>query len=61
MTMLTLIFFNQLLILMNLYQHAKNQAFSSFYPRDIFDLKILQSDWPGAFWAISQESEFSQI
>ena len=45
---------------MNLYQHAKNQTFSSFYSRDIVDLKFLQSDWPPAFWAISHESDFSQ-
>ena len=42
---------------MTLYQHAKNQATS----RCIFDLKIQQSDWPKAFWSISQEQDFSQI
>ena len=46
---------------MNLYQHAKNQAFSSFFSRDILDLKILQSDFPKAFWSISQEPDFSQV
>ena len=60
MTMPIQIFFNQFLVLMNMYQHAKNQAFSIYF-RDIFDLKILQSDSPRAFWAISQELEFSQI
>ena len=35
------IFLNQLLFSINLYQHAKNQAFSLFCSRDIVDLKIL--------------------
>ena len=26
-----------------------------------FDLKIQQSDWPRAFWSISQEQDLSQI
>lgn len=30
--------------LMNLYQHAKNQAISSFCSRETVDLRILQSD-----------------
>ena len=46
---------------MNLYQYAKNQAFSSFCSRDIVNLKILQSDWLTAFWPISQEPDFSQV
>ena len=41
LTMPTPNFFNQLLFSTNLYQHAKNQAFSSFCSRDIVDLKIL--------------------
>ena len=57
----TPIFFNQFLISMNFYQQGKNQPLSSFYSRNIFDLKILQSDWLRAFWAIYQELEFSQI
>ena len=61
MTMPAPIFFNQLVISMNLYQHAKSQFFSSFYFRDLFDLKVLQSDWPRVFWAISQEPELFQI
>ena len=51
------IFFNQLLISMNLYQ--QNQAFSSLCSWDIADLKILQSDSPRAFWPISREPDFS--
>ena len=54
------IFFNNLLISVNLYQHAKNQTFSSFCSRDIVDLKILQSDWPKTFWHISQEPNLFQ-
>ena len=38
----------------------KNQTFSSICSRDIVDLKILQSDWPRAFWPISQEI-YSQV
>ena len=57
----TQIFFNQLLISINLYQHAKNQAFSSLCSGDIVNLKILQSDWSRAFWPISQEPDFSQV
>ena len=55
----TLIFFDQILISMNMYQHAKNQALSLF--RDIAYLIILQSDWPITFWSISQEPDFSQV
>ena len=57
----TPIFFSQLLISMNLYEHAKNQTFSLICSRDIVDLKILQPDWSRAFWLISQEQDFSQI
>ena len=49
MTAPTPVFCNQLLVLMNFYQHAKNQTFSSFYSRDIIDLKILQTDWQEHF------------
>ena len=55
----TLIFFDQILISMNMYQHAKNKALSLF--RDIAYLIILQSDWPITFWSISQEPDFSQV
>ena len=44
-----------------MYQYTKNQAFSSFCSRDIADLKILQSDWPRAFWPISTEPDFFQV
>ena len=39
----------------------KSGFFIQFFFRDIVDLKILQSDWPCAFWPISQESKFFQI
>ena len=45
---------------MDLYQLAKNQAILSFCSRDIVVLKILQSDWPRAFWPISHEPDFSK-
>ena len=45
----TLIFFNQFLIFLNFYQHAKNSAILSFSSRDIIDLKTQQSDRPRAF------------
>ena len=43
---------------MNLYQNARSQAFSSFCSRDAVNLKILQSDWPRAFWHLSREKIF---
>ena len=50
--------FNQLLIFVNLYQHAKNQAIS---PKILSYLKILQSDLLMTFWLISQEPDFSRV
>ena len=55
------VFFNQLLISMNLHQHAKNQTFSSFCSSNIVNLKIKPSDWSRAFWPISQDTDFSQV
>ena len=57
----TPIFFNQLLISMNLYQNAKNRGFLSVLHRGIVDLKMLQPDWPIAFWNVSYKPDFSQI
>ena len=57
----TSIFCKQLLIFKNLCQYFKNQVISSFCSRDLFNLKILQSDWPRLFWPISQEPDFLQI
>ena len=54
-------FSDQLLIYVNLYQHAKNQAISLICSGDMVDLKILQSDWVRKFWPLSQEPEFPQI
>ena len=51
------IFFNQLLISINLYQHVKKQTFSSFCSRNVIDL---QFDWLRAFWLISQEQDFPE-
>ena len=57
----TPIFFYQLSISMNLHQHVKNQVFSSFCSREIVDLQILQSDWPRAFWPMSQKPDFPEV
>ena len=51
--------FNQLLIFVNLNQHAKKEAISSICSEQMPDLKILQPEWLRAFWPISQE-HFSQ-
>ena len=53
--------FNQLLIFVNLYQHAKNEAVSYICSEEMLHLKISQSEWLQAFWPISQEQHFSQI
>ena len=45
---------------MTLYQHVKNEAVSLIYSGETVDLEILQSDWLGAFWSISQEQNFCQ-
>ena len=42
--------FDQLLIFVKLYQHAKNEAASSICSGEMVDLKILQSEWLGVFW-----------
>ena len=52
--------FNQLVIFVNLYQHAKNEAVSSICSGEMLDLKILQSEWLRALWPICQEQNFSQ-
>ena len=46
---------------MNLYQHAKNLATSSFHTINIIDLKIQQSDWPITLWPISHELDMLGI
>ena len=53
--------FNQLLFFVNLYQHAKNEVVSSICSEEMLAFKILQSEWLGAFWPISEEQFFSQI
>ena len=47
--------FDQLLVFVNFYHHAKNVAVSSICSREIVHLKILLSDWLRAFWPISQK------
>ena len=53
--------FDQLLIFVDLYWHAKNEAVSSICSGEIVDIKILQSVWLTAFWPISREQDFSQL
>ena len=45
---------------LNRYQHAKNQVISLICSGDFVLLKILNSDWQGAFWPIFQEQDFYQ-
>ena len=52
--------FDQLLIFVNLYQHAKNEAASSICSGEMVDLKILQSEWLRVFWPTSQDVDHSQ-
>ena len=47
MTMPTQLFFNQLLISMNLHQLAQIHNFLSFCSGNTIDLNILQPHWPG--------------
>ena len=47
--------FNQLRILVNLYQHEKNET------GEILDLTTTQSEWLRTFWTIPLEQHFSQI
>ena len=49
--------FNQLLIFVNLYHHAKNEAVSLICSGEMFDLKIPQSEWLRAFQRISQNKK----
>ena len=41
--------------------HAKIQTISSFCSRDIFDLKILKSDWPRPFWPNLTETQTNRF
>ena len=51
--------FDELLIFVNLYQHAKN-IILLICSEKIVDLKILQSNWLTELLPISQEQDFSQ-
>ena len=53
--------FGQLLIFVNLYQHAKNYTASLICAGEMVDLIIPEFDWVRPFWPISQEQDFSQI
>ena len=60
MTRLAAHIFDQLLIFVNMYQHAEDEAVSSICSGEIVDFKIVQSDWLRAFWPLSQEQDFSR-
>ena len=53
--------FNQLLIVMNLYQHAKNHVTSSICSRNMADFKNPAIWLANSILPVSQESDFSQI
>ena len=42
--------FDQLLIFVNLYQHAKNQFISSIHPSNTVKFRALPHDWPHPFF-----------
>ena len=60
MTRLATHIFDQLLIFVNMYQHAEDETVSSICSGEIVDFKIVQSDWLRAFWPLSQEQNFSR-
>ena len=39
---------------------SKNQVYPCFPSRDIYNERILQSDWMRAFWPLNCKTEFSQ-
>ena len=53
--------FDQHLVFVNLYHHAKNVAVSLNCSGEIVHLKTLQSDWLRALWPICQKNFFFQI
>ena len=52
--------FDQLLVLVNLYQDAKNQPISLICSGDMVDKKILQSDWLRTFTPYLRNKNFSK-
>ena len=55
--------FHTFLRLSQLSSHVAKLATPTFnhFSGEKVDRKILQSDWPSAFWPISQETGFSQM
>ena len=43
------------------YQSARKQVISSLCSRDMFDLKILESDWPRPFWPNMTEKQTNRF
>ena len=53
--------FDQLLIFVNLYQHAKNQFISSVHSSDTVNFKVPLHDWPHPFLTIPTPKTFKSI
>ena len=53
--------FNQLLIFVNLYQHAKNQFIPSVHSSDTVNFKVPSHDWPHPFLTMPTPKTFKLI
>ena len=54
-------FFDQLLIFLNLYQHAKNQFIPSVHSSDTVNFKVPSHDWPHPFLTMPTPKTFKLI
>ena len=54
-------FFDQLLIFVNLYQHAKNQFIPSVHSSDTVNFKVPSHDWPHPFLTMPTPKTFKLI
>ena len=54
-------FFDQLLIFVNLYQHAKNQFIPSVHSSDTVNFKVPSYDWPHPFLTMPTPKTFKLI
>ena len=50
--------FEQLLIFVNLYHHAKNQFILPAHSSDMVNFRVLLSDWPHPFLTIPTQKNF---
>ena len=53
--------FDQLLIFVNLYQHAKNQFIPSVHSSDTVNFKVPSHDWPHSFLTMPTPKTFKSI